>query len=107
MARKADRMWKFWQKSGGTPLPQALRLALVQRYGLTEEVADRLRIIQQGAEYSGRKVQQFRVFDPAALSLARSGPSRFADLDSASVLYAGHIEREGNIVLRPPADSGV
>jgi hypothetical protein len=105
-AGKVDGMWKFWQKPGGRPMPQLLRRALVQQYGLTEEVADRLRILQQGGEYSGRKVQQFQVFDPAALALARSSPNRFADLDHASVIDAGHIEREGDIVLKPPSDSG-
>ncbi len=93
-------MWKFWGKQGSRELSSGLQQVLIQEYGLASETVARLRVLERSSRYSGRKVTAFRVYDPAAV--ATKPPSSFIDLDEAAVLYAGHVEKEGQIVLAPP-----
>lgn len=89
-------MFDFLRKQTVGPLPGAVRLSLSQQRNVSEQTALGLKMVHQGGLYSGRKVTYFRVFNPAALG---TQPRQFADLAGAGVLYSGHIEREGHVVL--------
>ena len=78
------------------PLSEPVRTALRERREVSEVTAAGLRMTHQKGLYSGRKVNYFRVFDPRTVQARR-----FGDLDGTGVLYSGHIEAEGHIVLNP------
>jgi len=89
-------MLDFLRKQPVSPLPEAITSSLGQLRGVSDQAAQGLKMVSQAGLYSGRKVTYFRVFDPATVG---AQPRRFEDLDGAGVLYSGHIEREGHVVL--------
>jgi hypothetical protein len=92
-------MWKFWQTSAVVPVSAKVRFLLASERGVGEDGSSKLRMIERRGHYADRPVTYFRVFDPAIL--ARNGVElrRFADLDTGLFLHAGHIERDGTVVL--------
>lgn len=60
-----------------------------------------LEVVLQSGSYSGRKVKNFRIFDPLRASERMLQVRTFADLDRHPelVLGAGHVERDGAVVL--------
>ncbi len=89
-------MLGLFRKPAVSLLPSSVRSSLLKERELSDEKALGLKMVQEQGQYSGRKVMYFRVFDP----LSHSTPPRgFADLDAARILYSGHIEAEGRIVL--------
>lgn len=88
----------FHQQAIG-PLSDAVSMGLSHERGLDAPTLAGLSMVRQKGLYSGRKVTYFRVFDPIALKAAGTEPRHFADLDTAGVLYSGHVEPEGHIVL--------
>ena len=97
--------WRFWQSPGVEPLSAKVRFILIRERGLSEDGTARLRMLSERGHYSDRPVTRFRVFDPEIAARANVAPRRYRDLSDDLVLYTGHIEREGTIVLnrdRPP-----
>lgn len=92
-------MWKFWQKPSAMPLSDNMTLYLEKERGLNQQSATSLRVLEQRGRYSGRKVNFFRVFDPATANAAGIEVSLFDNLDVRRVLYSGHTESDGQIVL--------
>ena len=86
------------QKDVG-PLSDAVSMGLTHERGIDAQVLAGLAMVRQKGLYSGRKVTYFRVFDPIAQKAAGVEPRHFADLDNGGVLYSGHVEPEGHIVL--------
>jgi hypothetical protein len=60
-----------------------------------------LEVVQQRGSYSGRQVSNFRVFDPVRASERSIKVRNFSDLDTHPelVLGAGHVERDGAVVM--------
>ena len=60
-----------------------------------------LQVVEHGGSYSGRRVTNFRVFDPLRAAERSIRVRTFDDLDSHPelVLGAGHVERDGAVVL--------
>jgi hypothetical protein len=96
-------MWKFWDRSNVAPLPETLRLRLTRDWGLTREAATALRLMRSRGRYSGRTVTRFIVFDAAATSSSGRAVRHPGDLDTESVLYSGHFEQDGAIVVNEPS----
>ncbi len=92
-------MWKFWQKPAATSLSANLTLYLGKERGLNQQNAASLRVLEQQGRYSGRKVNFFRVFDPATGNAAGPEVGLFDNLDVRRVLYSGHTESDGQIML--------
>src|SRR5215472_1963998 len=95
-------MRMFWQRPGVVPVPTTVRSVLARERGVSAEGAAKLRMIEEGGRYADRPVTYFRVFDPEAAARAKVAPRRYADLGSDLVLHAGHVERDGSIVLNAP-----
>lgn len=98
--------WKFWQKPGVVPVSPKVRVLLAKDRGVSEDSAAKLRMIEEHGQYDRRSVTFFRVFDPEVVGRANVKPHRYSDLDDSLVLHAGHIERDGSIVLNmatPPS----
>jgi len=96
-------MWKFWDRSEAVGLPESLRLHLIKHRGLTAEAAAALRMMRKRGRYSGRSVTRFVVFDPAATNGPGTEVRHPGDLPPESVLYSGHFERDGQIMLNQAA----
>ena len=98
-------MFAFFRRSGPRPLSDAIRLA-IQKDGLTPSVSDlsQLRMVEQSGRYSDRKVTYFRVFVPGVVAQSALDVKRYQDFDvfPGLVLRAGHLERDGSIVLTRP-----
>lgn len=77
-----------------------LSLHLAKERELSEQAASSLSMLKKRWRYDGRRVTDFRVFDPAATKAAGITPLSFRDLDACSVLFSGHVEKDGRIVLR-------
>jgi hypothetical protein len=60
-----------------------------------------LEVVQQRGSYSGRQVSNFRVFDPLRATEHSIQVRKFNDLDNHPELVfgAGHVERDGAVVL--------
>jgi hypothetical protein len=60
-----------------------------------------LQVVEHTGSYSGRRVTNFRVFDPLRAAERSIQVRTFNDLDSRPdlVLGAGHVERDGAVVL--------
>ena len=89
-------MLGLFRKPAIVELPEVVRLSLAQGKEVAEGTSAGFRMVQERGLYSGRKVLYFRVFDPASLA---DQPRGYADLDAAAILYHGHIEAEGHVVL--------
>lgn len=96
---RAGHMWNWMNRSEVRPLSEVVRRILLRERGLNEVSAGGLRMALKKGLYAGRQVTYFRVFDPAALLATGQAPQHFRDLDGSGALYAGHIEREGHVVL--------
>lgn len=92
-------MWGFKEKPASSAISQKLALALALERGLTGEAAASLRMMEQRGRYASRKVTFFRVFDPANVAVGGVNPRHFNDLNPRAMLYRGHIESDGQIVL--------
>lgn len=91
-------MWKFWQKSKDVELSESVRILLEKQRGVGAE-GDALRMVSQAGHYADRAVTYFRVYDPRAVARAGKELRSYEDLDAVLVLYSGHIERDGVMVL--------
>jgi hypothetical protein len=91
--------WRFWQKPGVVPVSAKVRGLLAKDRGVSEDGSAKLRMIAEHGHYADRPVTYFRVFDPEVAARAKVQPRRYGDLDTDLVLHAGHIERDGSVVL--------
>ena len=95
-------MFGFMRKSGVQSPSAAIRRAL-EADGLPPgvEAASALRVVESRATYSGRKVTYIRVFDPARAAERGLKVQAFGDLDAHPnlVLRAGHVEKDGTVVI--------
>jgi hypothetical protein len=99
MIRGGLTVLKFWSKPGAKPLSEKLSRLLVQERGLTTQVCGSLRMLEETGNYVDRKVTFFRVFDPAAITGSSQPAVRFSDLNPATILYYGHTEKNGDLIL--------
>jgi hypothetical protein len=60
-----------------------------------------LSVVEEHGTYSGRRVSYFRIFDPIRVAERELQIRRFTDLDRYPnlIIGAGHVERDGTIVL--------
>jgi len=89
-------MLDFLKRQPVTALPEAVRSSLSQERNVSAAASFALKMVQERGLYSGRKVTYFRVFNPMSLA---TQPHGFGDVEGVGVLYAGHIEPEGHVVL--------
>jgi hypothetical protein len=90
-------MFGFWRTSKGQRLSSAVTKAFAAQ-GIRAGVDPAsLEMVQQNGSYAGRKVNRFRIYDPAVATTVR----KYVDLDSHPelVIGAGHVEQEGVVVL--------
>lgn len=92
-------MLSWLRKPAVGPLSEPVKAILVHQRGIDEQQAAALRMMHHNGSYSGRKVTYFKVFDPTALKAAGVEPRNFTELDGSGVLYSGHVEAEGQVVL--------
>jgi len=99
-------MFSFFRRSAPRPVSEAISQA-IQSQGLTPPLGDpaQLRMVQSRGRYSDRQVTFFRIFDPTVTAQRSLDIQRYRDLDAFQdlILRAGHVERDGNVVIiRPP-----
>lgn len=95
-------MFDFMRKSGQQS-PSAAIFRALESDGLPPgiETASALGVVESHANYAGRKVTFFRVFDSARASEAGLKIQAFEDLDAHRdlVLRSGHVEKDGTVVV--------
>lgn len=95
----------FWDRSEVGPLPGTLREHLVRARGLSPETTEKLRMMQKRGRYSGRTVTFFVIFDPTGADLAAAEVRHHDDLAPELILFTGHLEGDGQIMLNAgPSD---
>jgi hypothetical protein len=92
-------MRMFWQRPRVVPVSTKVRMLLAQERGVKQDDSAKLRMIEDHGHYADRSVTFFRVFDPETAARAKVVPQRYADLTTDLVLHAGHVERDGTVVL--------
>jgi hypothetical protein len=87
-------------------LTDAIRHA-IEKDGMTPASPSKLRMVEVGGRYSGRKVTYFRVFDPSNAAQQTLDIQRYQDFDvfQGLVLRSGHVERDGTVVLTSPVST--
>jgi len=98
-------MRMFWQRPGVVQVSTKVSSLLAKERGISADGAAKLRMIEDGGRYADRPVTYFRVFDPETAARAKVTPQRYADIGTDLVLHAGHVERDGSIVLNAPPTS--
>lgn len=91
-------MWKLWRKSKDIELSENVRLLLEKQRGVGAE-GDALRMLSKTGQYADRPVTYFRVYDPRDVARVGKELRSYDDLDAGLIRYAGHIERDGMLVL--------
>ena len=76
----------------------------------TTDFVTHLGVVESRGSYSGRKVTYIRVFDPARAAERELEVQGFGDLDThrTLVLRAGHVEKDGTVMINwraPSADA--
>ena len=95
----------FWRKSGPKELPVSVKTALMSQFRLDSQTVDKMRFLANAGRFAGRQVQFIRVFDPALISHGAAAEVKFNDLQleagghRKALLFEGHIEKEGNVLL--------
>lgn len=101
-------MFGFLRRATSRPLPDSISRAIAAD-GLTPSGGSpaQLRMVETGGRYSDRKVTYFRIFDPAVVAQRALDVRRYRDLDGSPTLIvrAGHVEKDGKVVLTRPAPS--
>ena len=71
--------------------------------------ADAFRVVEQQGSYSGRKVTQVRIFDPAAAAARDVTVRAYGDLDANPdlILWTGRMERDGTVNITRQAAPAV
>ena len=98
-------MFGFFRRPAPRPLTAAIQRA-IEKDGLTVAVSNPslLQMVESEGRYSDRKVTYFRVFDPMSTAHRTLGIRRYQDFDvfTGLILRAGHVERDGTVVLTRP-----
>lgn len=90
--------WQFWKK----PLPQKLsdvvRKALFDQFTLNGREVDDMRVVGKMGQFSGRKTEYIRIFEPALIEAGQGGSPRYDDLSGISgkwkaLRFEGRIEK--------------
>ncbi len=92
-------MWGFNQRTATVGLYKKLALHLAEERGLSNVAAATLSVLEKSGRYDGRRVKDFRVYDPAKVAAAGAKSLQFGDLNDSTTLYRGHFEKDGHIVL--------
>jgi hypothetical protein len=94
-------VFKFLHKSTPTHPTAELSRAMVDAGRAAASDVGALHVLERRGTYSDRKVTYFRVFDPAAVASRSVTAAVYTDLDTHPELVraAGHVERDGTIVL--------
>jgi hypothetical protein len=105
-------MFGFTRKSG-VQSPSAAILGAMKRDGWPPgiETSSALGVVESRGSYAGRKVTYIRLFDPARAAERGLQVEAFGDLDAHPnlVLRAGHVEKDGTVVITwraPSLDAG-
>ena len=102
-------MFGLFRRSAPRPLTDAIHRA-IQKDGLTPATSDpsQLRMVESEGRYSDRKVTYFRVFDPTAPAQRALAIRRYEDFDvfAGRILWSGHVERDGTVILTRPVIVG-
>jgi len=88
----------FWRGQGPTSLTPKVREAVIDRFRLTENAADELKMIQKRGKFAGRSVTHVRVFDHSKVA---GVIARYAHLDDAkgAIRFYGRIEKGGYLYI--------
>jgi hypothetical protein len=94
-------MFGFFRRSQPHHPSAGLSQALVEAGRASGTAVAELRVLERRGTYSDRRVTYFRAFDPAALAARAVTAATYTDLDSYPelVVAAGHLERDGAVVL--------
>jgi hypothetical protein len=83
--------------------PSAAICHVIEQSGLPSWItsSSMLRVVESRGRYAGRAVTLIRIFDPARAAEREVVIRRFRDLDEqpSLVLWSGHVERDGAVVL--------
>lgn len=93
--------WRPWQRRRPGRLPDKVREALQSQYGLDTQSTEGLLCVERPGKFSGRRVRNIRIFDPALVGDGGKSVRTYNDLlvHRRALLFEGHIERDGSVRL--------
>jgi hypothetical protein len=83
---------------------------MVSQFSVDPQAAAKLRVLGKPGRFAGRRVRLFWIFDPGLIENGQAATLKFDDLDMPSprksLLFNGHIQTDGGILLTPAAAAG-
>jgi hypothetical protein len=90
---------QFWHNATPRKLSNQVQKALAAQFQLEPQAMDSMLCLSKRGQYSNRKVENIRIFDPALLEGGEAARPRYEDLKEISghrkaLLFEGHIEKD-------------
>jgi hypothetical protein len=97
--REKAMRWQFWQNAPPRKLSDQVQRALTAQFRIEPNTMDDLRHLSKRGQYSSRKVEFIRIFDPALVEGGDAAPPGYQDLleiygHRKALLFEGRIEKD-------------
>lgn len=91
--------WQFWQNAPPRKLSDQVQKALTAQFRVEPEAMEDMRVLSKRGQYSNRKVELIRIFDPALITDGHAIPLSYRSLSEIdghqkALLFDGRIEKD-------------
>ena len=91
--------WQFWQNAPPRKLSDQLQKALTAQFRIEPQSMDDMRLLSKRGQYSNRKVELIRIFDPTLVEGGEAAHPSYEDLlgiygHRKALLFEGRIEKD-------------
>jgi hypothetical protein len=91
--------WQFWQNAPPRKLSEQVQKALTAQFQIDPGIMSDMRLLSKRGQYSSRKVQFIRIFQPALIDAGVVARLKYRDLQEIpghrkALLFEGRIEMD-------------
>ena len=91
--------WQFWQNAPPQKLSESVRKTLTAQFKVEGNASEDMRILSKRGQYSNRKVELIRIFNPTLIEIGHAVPLSYQSLleingHRKALLFEGRIEKD-------------